>query len=165
MARWIPCGGEFPEGDVIRWYEHAWKRKARKSDRSKTIGVHRIRGQVLGRDGEWVRVQVEHCETLQDAPGEIDNIEGGEVVRRRASTLEQGDAERMLWSDESARAVVTSRFMGISRDDAQPPQDASPHAGRISPQARWQDSADGKAPRRRPSSRSRRRGRAPKPRP
>jgi len=34
------------------------------------------------------------------------------TVRRRRRTIERGNPERLLWSDESARAALNSKFLG-----------------------------------------------------
>jgi hypothetical protein len=36
----------------------------------------------------------------------------GENIRRKRRTIERGKPERLLWSDESARAIVGSKFLG-----------------------------------------------------
>ncbi|MGD0519833.1 MAG: hypothetical protein ABSA48_01135 [Terracidiphilus sp.] len=36
----------------------------------------------------------------------------GENIRRKKRTIERGKPGRLLWSDESARAIVASKFLG-----------------------------------------------------
>lgn len=114
MAKWIPCGPEFIEGDVIRWREAVWKPKARKTSRSVKTGERVIVAEVLADEGEWAGLLVKICETT---PADnwwkpLQELKPGERLRRRRGPIGQSGAERLLWSDESARALVASRFMG-----------------------------------------------------
>lgn len=115
MARWIPCGTEFIEADVIRWVEPIWKPRARRSRRAVKIGERRITAQVLKvtADG-WVHLLVKRCE-MTPVPDWWKALpplrqEGGELRRRRQS-IGRGQAERLLWSEEGARSSVASRFL------------------------------------------------------
>jgi hypothetical protein len=114
VSDWIPCGADFIEADVVRWKEPVWKPKGRRNSRSQKIGERQVTAQVLKvtPDG-WVQLLVKRCVTT-NAPTWLKTIpplkQGGEV-RRQRKTIGRGAPERLRWSDEGARASVTSRFL------------------------------------------------------
>jgi hypothetical protein len=115
MARWIPCGAQFVTGDVVRWVEPIWGPRHRKTGRSLPIGMRRLRAQVLECDEEWARLEIVPRGCILKA---FDGYEGmvgkplqGEI-RRRRGPIGEGAAHRREWTDESARALVASRFLG-----------------------------------------------------
>lgn len=114
MANWIPCGAGFIEADVIRWQEAVWKPKARKNSRAVKIGDRTITAQVLKvtPDG-WIVLVVKLCETTNAETWwrQIPALKAGAELRRRPATIGRGRAERLRWSDESARSAVASRFL------------------------------------------------------
>jgi len=125
MAKWIPCGATFVEGDDLRWLEAVWKPKARKNVKPVKIGGRIIVAQVIRCDAEWADLRVIHCETAAADGWAIDNLQPGELLRRKREPLSKSWAatERKLWSDESARAIVASAF--FKPEDAAP---LRPHA-------------------------------------
>ena len=116
MVTWIPCDETFITGDVIRWVEPIWKPKARRTQKSVKIGTRKIVGQVVicERDG-WVHITVSSDETDLVHGWTASKLDG--VIRRRRGPIGQGGVERMLWSDESARSLVASRYMGAAVDE------------------------------------------------
>lgn len=114
MSEWIACAKDFIEADVIRWKEAVWKPKARKNSRAVRIGERTITAQVLKvtPDG-WIVLVVKRCETINAETWwrTIPALKAGRELRRRPATLARGRVERLPWSDESARAVVASRFL------------------------------------------------------
>lgn len=165
MTKWLPCGEHFITGDVIRCHLPAWKPKARKSGKVVKIGEHFIEAEVLSIDDGMAQMLVKSCVTTNSKEWwkPIEPFKRDEILRRRVSTIGQGGAERLLWSDESARALVVSKFMGHAPCDGQPRPGASPRAGSTSVQAQSQYSDGETAPRRRTYSRSRKKGPARRP--
>ena len=115
MSRWKDCGVAFVVGDVVRWKEAVWKPKRSARAKPVRIGERAIVAQVTHCEGNgWVTLAVKSSEAkLADTWWkELPKLDV--EVRRRRQTLARGGAERMAWNDESARALVTSRFFKAS---------------------------------------------------
>ncbi len=81
------------------------------------IGQRTITGQVVKIDrAGWAHIEVTAC-TVEPAPQwarPIVPLDNGEAIRRHRGKIGQDKVERLLWSDESARAaVMDSRFVRI----------------------------------------------------
>ncbi|MFA5911081.1 MAG: hypothetical protein WC815_20090 [Vicinamibacterales bacterium] len=114
MTGWIPCGGNFIEADVIRWKEAAWEKRRRRRGRAVNAGERMVVAEVLrdGGDG-WVELLVRSNAILSEKKGWLlKPLPKDTQVRRRRRTIERGSPERLLWSDESARAALSSKFLG-----------------------------------------------------
>lgn len=110
MTRWIRCGRHFVEGDVVRWKEAVWERKAYGEENARKIGSRIVTAQVTGYGSEWVDLKVIEC-TLKMYDGWLlGNLKPGERLRRRRGPMGTAIAatERLAWSDESARSLVAS---------------------------------------------------------
>ena len=60
----------------------------------------------------WVRLLVRKCEILTElTTRKLFPISGNTEIRRAKKTIMKGKPERLLWSDESARAIVASQFL------------------------------------------------------
>jgi hypothetical protein len=106
-AEWIPCGSGFIEADVIRWNEAIWHK--RKRGRATKIGERQITGEVIGDTEDWVQLLVRECRALPPATVETTSpLTIGADIRRKRTTIEQGQPHRLLWSDEAARALLTA---------------------------------------------------------
>src|SRR5690349_4824836 len=115
MAEWIPCGGDFIQADVIRWKEGVWeKRSRRRNARAINVGGRNVVAEVLSIDKEgWVRLLIRDNAVTHEMPGRrIAPLPKIQEIRRKRSTILRGKPERLLWSDESARAVLASKFLG-----------------------------------------------------
>ena len=116
MAKWIPCDSEFIEADVVRWKESVWeKRSRRRNARAVNVGERVVTAEVLREDAEgWVYLLTRACVLLSERiPGrKVPLLPKGGNLRRKRRTIERGKPERLLWSDESARAIVASKFLG-----------------------------------------------------
>lgn len=58
---------------------------------------------------------VRYCKPVVNKAGAKDaGLKEGATIKRKKSTIDRGKPERLLWSDESARAgyVPSSKFMG-----------------------------------------------------
>ena len=114
MTVWIECGGEFIAADVIRWREAVWQRRGpRGTGKPFKVGDREVIAEVLdGPDADgWVVLLVRSCTAPKDGRP-ADQLKKGLEMRRKASTIARGHAERLAWEDESARvAVLGSRFL------------------------------------------------------
>jgi hypothetical protein len=116
MAVWIPVGDEFIEADVIRWSEAVFKDRRR--GRPARLGERLVIAEVLrepDKDG-WVYLLVRGGEVVSAHmgwnPSDVPLPAKDNETRRRLRTIVRGKAERLVWSDESARAIVAGQFLG-----------------------------------------------------
>jgi hypothetical protein len=129
MAVWIPVGDGFIEADVIRWKEPVFKN--RRHGRPARLGERLVTAEVLRDDGGngWVDLLVRRSEVLSPAPGrnpcDVLLPEKDTETRRRRGTILKGDAERLEWSDESARASVAGQPRPVDPMPARPPPTSS----------------------------------------
>ena len=121
MTEWIPCGAGFIEADVIRWREAVWgprNTKRRRPGKNVRIGDRLVIAEVLGdADAEgWVYLLIRGCDVVKVMDGrrvdEVPLLPKGKETKRKRHNLLRGKPERLLWSDETARALVASRFTG-----------------------------------------------------
>ena len=115
MAKWIPCGDGFIEADVVRWKESVWeKRSRRRNARAVNVGDRLVTAEVLRGDAEgWVYLLTRACAMVTEKPGrKVALLVKGQEVRRKRRTIERGKPERLLWSDETVRASLVSKFLG-----------------------------------------------------
>ncbi len=111
-AQWIPCGSGFIEADVIRWNEGVWQKPRRRRGRAVNIGDRAVIAEVIRDEGGWVDVLIRGCTIVSEKPGrKVALLPKGQEARRKRRTIERGKPERLLWSDESARAILASKFL------------------------------------------------------
>lgn len=117
MTEWVAVGGGFIQGDVIRWNEGDWVRRgARGRGKSVLVGERGVTAEVLqaaDRDG-WVRLKVVACKVgvSRIHRKEVTALKAGAEIKRAYKTIVKGRPERLLWSDESVRASLSSKFLG-----------------------------------------------------
>jgi len=114
MAKWIPCGNGFIEADVVRWKEGVWERRShRRNARAVNVGDRVVTAEVVREDADgWVYLFTRACAMSSEKPGrKVTLLAKGQEVRRKRRTFERGKPERLLWSDESARALLASKFL------------------------------------------------------
>lgn len=131
MSKWIHCGADFVEADIIRYTEIVWKPRKRRTDKAQKIGTREIVGRVAACNTEWADVVIQRCDTTVEPGWAVEELKADELIHRRRNTIAQGQAERLLWSDESARALVASRFFGdasAAPKHADAPRDRVPAA-------------------------------------
>jgi len=111
MAEWVSIPDGFIAADVIRWKETAYHPRRTRRGRAVRLGERMLTAEVLqGPDSKgWVMLLVRKCETLVEfttkkLPVYLNEAE----IKRAHRTILRGNPERLLWSDESARAVVAS---------------------------------------------------------
>jgi hypothetical protein len=111
VTKWIPCGSGFIEADVIRWIEAAWEKRRR--GRAVNAGDRMVVAEVIRDEDGWVELLIRESTVVSEKPGWLlKPLPKDAAVRRRRGTIERGNPERLLWSDESARAALISRFLG-----------------------------------------------------
>lgn len=137
MTVWLPVGDGFIEADVIRWKEPVFKNQG--AGRAARVGDRLVSAEVLREsdaDG-WVYLLVRSSEVVSAKIGwsrsDVLLPARGQETKRQLRTIVRGDPERLAWSDESARAVVASRFLG-NRDSVLlvPPEKRGKYALRTS---------------------------------
>jgi hypothetical protein len=117
MGKWISCRGNVIAGDVVRWIEPIWKEKGKGKQKLVKIGVRHMTAAVTRLESrDWVHLSVLKCviKDIQQAKP-LEPLRNGEAVKRKRSTLERGDAERLPWTGsegEPVRALAISKFLG-----------------------------------------------------
>jgi hypothetical protein len=115
MPNWIKCGEDFIAGDVVRWTEAVWLEPKRKTKKKKAekIGERRVTAAVLTMDSKgFVRLSVMKDEiTANKYEMPLKALKKDQVIVKKRATIGRGSAERLKWSDESARAHAVSRFL------------------------------------------------------
>lgn len=109
MSAWTRCEDGFIKADVIRWKEAVWDSARKRKGNALRIGERLIIAEVVADDGAWVRLLVRQCvETARfSAKKPIALFKEGTIIRRARETISKyGKPERLLWSDESARACL-----------------------------------------------------------
>ena len=128
MAVWLPVGDGFVGADVIRWKEPAFR--DRRGGKPVHVGERLVTAEVLEAGGDgWVHLLVRASEVLSPAAGwnvsDVPLPPKDSETKRRRRTIARGHAERLAWSDESARSLVASRF--LNGQDMAPPVSAARH--------------------------------------
>src|SRR5881394_603612 len=112
MRKWIPCGSGFIEADLIRWKETAWE-KRRGRHCAMNAGERLVVAEVIGDKDGWVELLLRGSTVVSEKPGWLlQRLPKNLEARRKRRTIEQGKPERLKWSDEVARAIIASSFLG-----------------------------------------------------
>jgi hypothetical protein len=115
MPNWIKCGEDFITGDVVRWTEAVWPERKPRSKKKKPekLGERRVTAAVVTVDSKgFVRLSVMKDEITANKYGmPLKPLKKDQVIVKKRVTVGRGGAERMKWSDESARAMAVSRFL------------------------------------------------------
>jgi len=114
MGQWIAVGDGFIEADVIRWQEGVFDRRGPRGARAISIGDRLVIAEVLSEAEEgWVYLLVRSCEVIKEKSSKkVEKLQVGKDIKRKRSTIARGKPVRLLWSDEEARAVLASQFLG-----------------------------------------------------
>ena len=115
MAEWVSVEGDFIKADVIRWHEPIYGLTRRKNRKPIKLGERRVTAEVLSEAHEdgWVHLLVRRCEILSQVEGKtIPPLKIETEVKRAEKTIMRGEPERLTWSDENARSLLASRFLG-----------------------------------------------------
>jgi hypothetical protein len=112
-AEWIPCGSGFIEADVIRWNEGVWQKPRGRRGRAVNTGDRVVIAEVLRDEGGWLDLLIRGGAVASEKPGHrVSALATNLEIRRKRHTIEKGKPERLLWSDETVRAVLVSKFLG-----------------------------------------------------
>src|SRR5689334_22330194 len=115
MPNWIKCGEDFITGDVLRWTEAIWPERKPRSKKKKPekLGERRVTAAVLTTDNKgFVRLAVMKDEIIANKyEMPLKSLKKDQVIVKKRATVGRGHAERLKWSDESARAMAVSRFL------------------------------------------------------
>jgi hypothetical protein len=118
-AEWIPCGSGFIEADVIRWNEGVWHKPRGRRGRTVNIGERQVIAEVIRDEGDWVDLLVRDCTVSSEKPGrKVLPLAKKLEVRRKRRTIQKGKPQRLLWSDESVRALLVSKLPGADNSSA-----------------------------------------------
>lgn len=126
MAEWVSVGDNFIAADVVRWKEAVFKARRSKKGRAVKLGERLVIAEVLRDEAGWVYLLVRGCELVSVKTGWLDRhvplLPTGTETKRKRKTIARGNAEWLLWSDESARALLASRFFGNHQPSSPEPK-------------------------------------------
>ena len=122
MEAWIDCGAAFIKADVIRWKEGVFEgpvARSRKKRKATRLGEREVIAEVINapdaRGFVTLLVRACHILSVKDSRKAL-ILKNATEIRRQQKTLLKGGVERLKWSDETARAVVASRFLNPPHD-------------------------------------------------
>jgi hypothetical protein len=128
MTEWVPVGNDFIAADVIRWKEGVFKPRRSKKGKAIKLGERQMIAEVLRDEAGWVYLLVRGCEVMSATiglnPCDVPVLAKGTGTKRKRATIVRGKPDRLLWSDESARALLASWYPGN-----QPPPSSEPKGG------------------------------------
>ena len=76
------------------------------------IGERVLIAQILKLDGDWVEFVVLGGSIASEKSGwKVSPVAAGTEVSRKRQTVEKGKPERLLWSDETVRALLVARSL------------------------------------------------------
>jgi hypothetical protein len=121
MADWVPILDDgFIAADVIRWKEGVYSRRRSSKAKAPRLGDRLVTAEVLkGPDSDgWVRLLVRKCEIISELSTRKPlSLPANTEIKRARRTIMRGKPERLLWSDESARVAVASKFLGADGEN------------------------------------------------
>jgi len=112
MEQWISASEGFIQADVIRWTEGIYGKHRRKNAKSPRLGERQVTAEVLeATDEGWLKLLVLGSVIIKDdyAGSRLPPLNTGEPIKRARKTVVRGKPERLLWSDETARASICER--------------------------------------------------------
>lgn len=124
MTDWIPVEGEFIQADVVRWREAVFYKPRRRGARAVKFGTRQVIAEVLREEDQdrLVLLLVRGCEGSSEMVGKpVEIFKKGTQVRRARRTIMRGQPERLVWSDETARSLLASHFLGNRTAPPSPP--------------------------------------------
>jgi hypothetical protein len=117
VEQWIYASEGFIQADVIRWTEGIYANHRRKNAKSPRLGERQVTAEVLEETNDgWLKLLVLGSIITKDdyAGSRLPLLKPREQIKRARKTVERGKPERLLWSDETARAAICerSKFLG-----------------------------------------------------
>jgi hypothetical protein len=122
MTEWIEVKRDFIQADVIRWNEGDWQRRGtRGRTKNVKVGDRTVTAEVLqpADAAGFVLLKVVACVTgvSRVHRKEVTVLKKGAEIRRAYKTIVNGKPERLLWTDENNRAMLSSKFLGGKEHD------------------------------------------------
>ena len=79
------------------------------------VGERLVTAEVVQSSADgWVSLLIRDCTfEITQVGARTGGLRSGSSIKRKMSTLIRGKVERLQWNDESARAIVASRYLGI----------------------------------------------------
>jgi len=112
MGEWVSMEGDDPiVGDVVRWTETVYAPRKSRSGKAQRRGLRSMAAEVIAEpnDKGFLGLLVRRSEILEEyAIRKPPHVTNGTEVKRALKALRRGGLERLLWSDESARSIVTA---------------------------------------------------------
>ena len=105
----------FIAADVIRWKESVYRQARSRKRRAVRLGERLVTAEVLNEPDRkgFARLLVRKCEVLTEVTTQkLPPLAPAGEIRRTGKTIMRGEAERLLWSDESVRVGLASKFLG-----------------------------------------------------
>ena len=98
---WIPCPAP-KVADVIRWKEPVWAAPTKKRGRPDAVGEQIVTAEVTAL-GDILQLNVRAVEvlSLDDGAASAPGVKPGDSIRRKKSTLERGECQRLISSVET----------------------------------------------------------------
>jgi hypothetical protein len=109
VEQWISASESFIQADVIRWTEGIYAKHRRKNAKSPRLGERQVTAEVLeATDDGWLKLLVLGSVITKDdyAGSRLPPLNTGDQIKRARKTVVRGKPERLLWSDEDARAAI-----------------------------------------------------------
>ena len=109
---WTPLTDDPIVSDVIRWQEPIFApMKPNQRGKAKKIGDQLIAGEILSLAGDAPLIYVMEVEQIVGATGprfkELP-VKPGTKIKRRHTTILEGDCHRLVWKDEGVRDFIIS---------------------------------------------------------
>jgi len=90
---WMPCSK--PDvGDTLRWEEPLWAEPNKPRGKPDKIGEQQITAKLIAK-GNVLELEVLDIEKISKGEGHL-KVKEGDVIRRKKTTLEQGDCCKLL---------------------------------------------------------------------
>jgi hypothetical protein len=117
VEQWISASEGFMQADVIRWTEGIYAKHRRKNAKSPRLGERQVIAEVLEETNDgWLKLLVLGSVITKDdyAGSRLPPLNTADQIKRARKTVERGKPERLLWTDETARAAICdrSKFLG-----------------------------------------------------
>jgi hypothetical protein len=109
LGDWISAEEGFIAADVVRWTEGIYEKRRSKKAKARRLGERLVSAEVIEDSGDgWLTLLVRACIITKDiyAGSTIPPMRIGDTIKRARRTIERGNPERLVWSDESARDTV-----------------------------------------------------------
>lgn len=106
---WTSCNTPLV-ADVIRWKEPIWVKGGKRNSKPQKIGEQVVTAEVMAL-GDYLQLHIRAVDVLsiEITKRPPPKLTVGDNIKRKKTTIARGNCERLLWSDETARAVVAAQ--------------------------------------------------------